>query len=76
MTLPVVLRAEASRDAAEARDYLDAQQAGRGQAFLNRLKEALTRIAAMPELYSVVWRNVRAARLRKVAYVAYYRVQG
>ena len=74
MNLPVVLRPEASGDAAEARDHLDAQQAGRGQIFLNRLKEALTRIAAMPQLYGVVWRNVRAARLRQFPHVAYYRV--
>ena len=40
MSLPVVLRPEASRDAQEARDHLEAQQAGRGQVFLNRLNEA------------------------------------
>jgi len=28
----------------------------------------------MPEMYSVVWQNVRAARLRRFTYVVYYRV--
>jgi plasmid stabilization system protein ParE len=74
MSLPVVLRPEAGQDAEEARDYLEGQQAGLGQAFLDRLNEALARIGAMPELYGVAWRNVRAARLRRFTYVVYYRV--
>jgi hypothetical protein len=28
----------------------------------------------MPEMYGVVWRNVRAARLRQFPFVVYYRV--
>ena len=74
MSLPVVLRPEASRDAEEARDYLEAQRAGLGQAFLDRPNEVLAAIGAMPGLYAVVWQNVRAARLRRFTYVVYYRV--
>src|SRR5579864_975231 len=69
VSLPVVLRPEASRDVEEARDHLEAQQAGLGQAFLDRLNETLARMGAMPELYGVRWRNVRAARLRRFTYV-------
>ncbi len=54
MTLPVVLRPEASQDAREGRDPLESQQAGLGQAFLDRLNETLAGIGAMPELYGVV----------------------
>jgi toxin ParE1/3/4 len=74
MSLPVVLRPEASRDAEEARDYLDARRAGLGQAFLDQLKEVLAQIGAMPERYGIVWRQVRATRLRQFTYVVYYRV--
>ncbi len=74
MSLPVVLRPEASRDAEEARDHFEAQQAGLGQTFLDRLNETLAGIGAMPEMYGVVWRNARAARLRRFTYVVYYRV--
>jgi len=28
----------------------------------------------MPEIHGIVWRNVRAARLRRFTYVVYYRV--
>jgi len=74
MSLPVVLRPEASRDVEEARDFLEVQKAGFGQAFLDRLNETLAQISAMPGTYGVVWRNVRAARLRQFTYVTYYRV--
>lgn len=75
MSLPVVLRPEASRDAQEARDYLNTQRTGLGPAFVDRLNEALARIGALPDMYGIVWRNVRAARLRQFTYVVYYRVQ-
>jgi toxin ParE1/3/4 len=75
VSLPVVVRREATRDAEEARDHLEAQRAGLGQAFLDRLKEVLGRIGAMPQMYGLAWRNVRAARLRRFTYVVYYRVQ-
>jgi plasmid stabilization system protein ParE len=42
--------------------------------FVDRLNEALAQIGIMPELYGIVWRNVRAARLRQFTYVVYYRV--
>lgn len=74
MSLPVVLRPEATRDVEEARDYLDSQRAGLGQMFLDRLNDTLVRIGTMPEMYGVVWQKVRASLLRKFQYVVYYRV--
>jgi plasmid stabilization system protein ParE len=74
VSLPVVLRPEATRDAEEARDYFEAQQPGRGQVFLDRLNQGLARIGAMPEIYGILWRNVRAARLRQFPFVVYYRL--
>ncbi len=74
MSLRVVLQPDASRDVEAARDYLDGQQAGLGQAFLERLQEVLSRMAALQELYGVVWRKARASRLRQFTYVVYYRV--
>lgn len=74
MSLPVVLRPEAIRDAEEARDYLEAEQLGLGEDFLNRLDESLARLSEMPEMYGLVGRNLRAARLRRFTYVVYYRV--
>jgi hypothetical protein len=44
MRLQVVFRPEASRDAEEARDYLDGERPGLGQIFIDRLQEVLARI--------------------------------
>jgi plasmid stabilization system protein ParE len=74
MSLPVVLRPEATKDAAEAIDYFDALRPGLGQAFLIQVQDVLLRISGMPEIHAIVWRNVRAARLRRFTYVVYYRV--
>ena len=69
MSLPVVLRPEATQDAAEAIGYFDALRPGLGQAFLIQVQDVLLRISGMPELHGIVWRNVRAARLRRFTYV-------
>jgi toxin ParE1/3/4 len=74
MSLPVVLRPEATKDAAEAIGYFDALRPGLGQAFLIQVQDVLLRISGMPELHGIVWRDVRAARLRRFTYVVYYRV--
>ena len=74
MSLPVVLRPEATKDAAEAIGYFDALRPGLGQAFLIQVQDVLLRISGMPEIHGIVWRNVRAARLRRFTYVVYYLV--
>ena len=53
---------------------LEAQYAGLGDKFLDRLQEVLDRIEPMPEMYAEVWGTVRAARLRRFRHVVYYMV--
>jgi len=74
MSLPVVLRPEATKDAAEAIGYFDALRPGLGQAFLIQVQDVLLRISEMPEIHGIVWRNVRVVRLRRFTYVVYCRV--
>ena len=74
MNLAIGLRAEASRDTEEARDYYDDKQSGLGQTFLKRVDEGLARIKFMPKLYGKTWGEVRATRVRKFPYVIYYRI--
>lgn len=70
MSLPVVLRLEVKNDIEEIFEYLE--QFGSGQRFVDRLSEKLHRIENDPELYGIVWKDVRAVRLRKFMYVMYY----
>jgi plasmid stabilization system protein ParE len=41
---------------------------------LDRLNAALVGIGERPELHGIVWRNVRARRLRQFTHVIYYRL--
>ena len=72
MSLPVILRPEAEADVQVARDQLEAVRPGLGQQFAARLREVLERVEALPELYGVVWEDVRAARLKRFRYLVYY----
>jgi toxin ParE1/3/4 len=74
MNLPIVLRIEASQDVEQAQNYHEGRQEGLGQAFLDRLKDTLDAIRSTPDLYSAVWRNVRTAKMRKIQFIVYYRV--
>jgi toxin ParE1/3/4 len=74
MSLPIVFRPEAQADVLEARDWYEQQGAGLGDAFAESVRETLSRIQAMPELYAAVLRNVRRGKLRRFPYVVYYRV--
>ncbi|MFO0848549.1 MAG: type II toxin-antitoxin system RelE/ParE family toxin [Gemmataceae bacterium] len=72
MSRPVILRPAADADVQATHDELEQTQAGLGARFVARLRELLERVEAMPELYGVVWQDVRAARLKKFRYVVYY----
>jgi toxin ParE1/3/4 len=72
VSVAVILRPAAETDVDQIRADLDAVQLGLGDDFASRLREVLRRIEQMPELYGVVWHDVRAVRLRRFRYVVYY----
>jgi plasmid stabilization system protein ParE len=72
VSLPVILRPDAEVDVRATHAELNAVRAGLGAQFAARLREVLERIEAMPELYGVVWQDVRAARVKKFRYVVYF----
>jgi len=76
MSLPVILRPAADADIEAIHDELEQCRAGLGTRFVERVREVLERIEAMPEMYGLVWQDVRAARLRKFRHVVYYVVFG
>jgi hypothetical protein len=71
MTLSVILRPEAKADIQTTHDALEQTRGGLGGQFAARVREVLERIDSMPELYGVVWQDVRAARLTKFRYLVY-----
>lgn len=72
MSLPVLLRPAADADIQASHDDLEQVRAGLGDQFVTRVRETLDQIEAMPELYGVVWQDVRAARLRQFRHLVYY----
>ena len=71
MSLPVILRPAADADIQTTHDQLEQAQAGLGDRFVARVRETLERIEAMPEMYGLVWQDVRAARLKTFRHVVY-----
>lgn len=72
MSLPVLLRPLAEADIRETRETFEAIRAGLGDRFVARVREVLERLEFMPEMYGLVWQDVRAARLRRFRHVLYY----
>jgi len=72
MSLPVILRPAADADIQVTHDELERTQAGLGDRFVARVREVLERIEAMPEMYGLVWQDVRGARLKKFRHLVYY----
>src|SRR5688572_22759533 len=72
MSLPVILRPAAEADIQTTHDELEQLQPGSGGRFVARVREVLERIESMPEMYGLVWQDVRAARLRRFRHLVYY----
>ena len=72
MSLPVILRPDAESDIQSIRDELEEIKIGLGNRFAARLRELLERIEFMPGMYGIVWKDVRAARVKKFRYIVYY----
>jgi plasmid stabilization system protein ParE len=74
MSRKVVFRPEAEGDLLEAHDWYEEQQVGMGAEFSDALEKTITRIETMPEMYAIVLRGVRRAKLRRFPYLIYYRL--
>jgi plasmid stabilization system protein ParE len=72
MSLKVIVRPAAEADIQEVHDYLDQVREGLGTQFANHLRNVFESLESSPEMYGVVWKDIRAARVQKFQYVVYY----
>jgi toxin ParE1/3/4 len=72
MIRPVILRSEAEADVLKTHLDFEQVRAGLGRRFAGQLRSVLERIEANPELHGIVWKDVRATRLKTFRYVVYY----
>ena len=75
MTLPIVFRREARNEFDAAADWYEQRRRGRGAKFSAAVREVLNRIADLPELYVLVFEDVREALVTGYPYCVYYRVE-
>jgi toxin ParE1/3/4 len=73
MTLPVVLRDEATAEFDEAFDKYEARRAGLGVDFVKRVQQVFDRIASNPKTHAVVFADVRKAVVSRFPYCVFYR---
>jgi plasmid stabilization system protein ParE len=69
----VVFTAAARAELIEARDWYGARGAELVDRFIAEVENVLGRIAAGPEQFPVVYRDVRRARCRRFPYALYFR---
>ena len=58
----------------DARDWYATQSPGLEIAFAESVDHVFERIAAMPQMYAVAFRDVRRGTLRRFPHLTYYRV--
>jgi plasmid stabilization system protein ParE len=68
----MIIRPEAEADLISARAWYERQREGLGAAFLLCVEEVLERIGRTPEMYIVVYRDIRRALTRRFPYAVYY----
>ncbi len=73
MTLEVRVRPEAEEDIADAATWYEDQLPGLGQDFLDQVLEKLLSIAKQPEMFPVVYKDIRRALLNRFPFAIYYR---
>lgn len=71
----VRLTRAAAADIAKAADWYEAQSAGLGDKFLDRVAEAVDSIGGHPKAYRKVIRDVRRANLRQFPYALWFRLE-
>ena len=73
MNLPLDYRPEVRNEIDAAYFWYEQQRTGLGEEFLTALRDQLDRIQDNPELYGVLYRQIRACLLRRFPYVVYFR---
>ncbi|MCB1076933.1 MAG: type II toxin-antitoxin system RelE/ParE family toxin, partial [Verrucomicrobiae bacterium] len=58
----------------EIRDYYNERSAGLGAAFVNEFERHALAIAARPERWMIVEKDIRRALMKRFPYVIYFRV--
>ena len=73
--MKLVIRPEAEAEISEAYDYYETLTQGLGAAFLLAVEACLDGIQRSPEIYPVLYKDIRRALLRRFPYGIFYLVE-
>jgi plasmid stabilization system protein ParE len=73
VSLLVVLRDEALAEFDNAFDFYEGQRAGLGVDFVARVQKVFDRIAANPQMHSIVFADICKAVVKRFPYCVFYR---
>ena len=72
MTFEIAIRPEAEADLKDIYEWYEARREGLGEEFLINAREALDMISRHPEMYSLIYLDVRRAPIRRFRYSIFY----
>ena len=75
MSKNIIFRAISDAEFIESAAWYEDQRQGLGAEFIERVENVLDNIAENPQLYPVVFRDIREAFVSKFPYCVYYRVK-
>src|SRR5205814_2022182 len=73
VSLPIVLRDEATAEFDESFDWYESKRAGLGLEFIAEVQEVFDRIAANPRIHGVAFADIRKGVVRRFPYCVFYR---
>jgi toxin ParE1/3/4 len=75
MTLRVVFRRAAKSEFEDAAVWYDQQRNGLGEEFIVEIEEAVSRAAATPARYPIIFGDIRRTVARRFPYSVYFRIR-
>jgi plasmid stabilization system protein ParE len=76
LSFAVQIRRAAELDVAEAQLWYETQRSGLGAELLSEISQVFDRLAETPQIYQIVYRDVRRAIVYHFPYLIWYRVAG
>jgi len=76
MIYSIYLTPAAIADISIAIDYYNSKSEGLGKRMANEVDQVLSKIAALPQAYSIRYRDIRAAKTPSFPFLIFYKIKG
>lgn len=76
MSYSLTIRSEAEADLADAKTWYEQRRKGLSEDFLLCIEESLAKIRRNPEMFEVLYKDVRRAVVRRFPYGVFFRMLG